>query len=68
VEGASHGWPATWLGRPANTWQITDLIKLVIAPGTPIMSYPISKRVELKPPSVYPGCSNHTYSNNMIIR
>jgi hypothetical protein len=32
------------------------------------MSYLISKRVEPKPPYVRPGRSNHTYSNNMIIR
>jgi hypothetical protein len=32
------------------------------------MSYLISKRVEPKPPYVCPGRSNHTYSNNMIIR
>jgi hypothetical protein len=33
-----------------------------------ITSYPSSKRVELKPLYVCPGCSNHTYSNNMIIK
>jgi hypothetical protein len=32
------------------------------------VSYPSSKRVELKPPYVCPGCSNDMYSNNMIIR
>jgi hypothetical protein len=29
---------------------------------------PRSKKVEPKPLYVCPGCSNHTYSNNMIIR
>jgi hypothetical protein len=24
------------VARPANTWQVTDLIKSLIAPGTPI--------------------------------
>jgi hypothetical protein len=28
--------PTTWLGWPANTYRITDLIKSVTAPGTPI--------------------------------
>jgi hypothetical protein len=32
------------------------------------LSYLGSKRVEPTPPYVCPGCSNHTYSNNMIIR
>jgi hypothetical protein len=32
------------------------------------LSYPGSKRVEPKPPYVCPRCSNHTYSNNIIIR
>jgi hypothetical protein len=36
MEAALHGQLATWLGRPANTWQVTDLVKSVIAPGTPI--------------------------------
>jgi hypothetical protein len=27
-----------------------------------------SKKVEIKPPYVWPGCSNHTYNNNMINR
>jgi hypothetical protein len=29
---------------------------------------PYSEKVEMKPPYVCPGCSNHTYSNNMINR
>jgi hypothetical protein len=36
VEATLLGWPATWLGPPVNTWQVTDLIKSVIAPRTPI--------------------------------
>jgi hypothetical protein len=32
MEAALHG-------RPANTGQVTDLIKLVIAPGTPINTH-----------------------------
>jgi hypothetical protein len=33
-----------------------------------LLSYPDSKRVELKPPYVCLGRSNHTYNNNMIIK
>jgi hypothetical protein len=29
-------WPAGHMARPANTWQTTNLIKSVIALGTPI--------------------------------
>jgi hypothetical protein len=36
VEVMLDGRPATWLGQPANTWRITDLIKSVTTPGTPI--------------------------------
>jgi hypothetical protein len=34
------------------------------------LSYPVptSEKEEMKPPYVCPGCSNHTYSNNMITR
>jgi hypothetical protein len=35
VEAAPHGRPATWLGQPANTWQITNLIMSVITPRSP---------------------------------
>jgi hypothetical protein len=37
----------------------TALIPLVI---------PRSEKTEMKPPYVCPGCSNHTYNNNMINR
>jgi hypothetical protein len=36
VEAALDGQSAMWLGRLANTRRITNLIKSVIAPGTPI--------------------------------
>jgi hypothetical protein len=37
VSGSRAPWPtAMWLGRLGNTWQVTDLIKSVIAPVTPI--------------------------------
>jgi hypothetical protein len=36
MEATLDGRPATWLGHLANTWQITNLIKLITAPGTPI--------------------------------
>jgi hypothetical protein len=36
VKATPHGQLATRLGRPTNTWQITELIKSVIAPGTSI--------------------------------
>jgi hypothetical protein len=36
MEAMPHGQLAMCLGRQANTWQITDLIKSVIALGTPI--------------------------------
>jgi hypothetical protein len=36
--------------------------------GWALAVIPGSKRVEPKPPCVYPGCSNHTYSNNLLIR
>jgi hypothetical protein len=36
VEAVLDGRPAMCLGRPANSWRITDLIKSVTAPGTPI--------------------------------
>jgi hypothetical protein len=29
---------------------------------------PRSEKVEIKPPYMFPGCSNHTYNNNMINR
>jgi hypothetical protein len=36
VEAGLGGRPATWLGRPTNTWRVTDLIELVTLPWTPI--------------------------------
>jgi hypothetical protein len=36
VEATLHGRLAMWLGRPANNYQVTDLIKSVITPRTPI--------------------------------
>jgi hypothetical protein len=36
VEATPHGRSVMWLRRPANTWWITNLIKLIIAPWTPI--------------------------------
>jgi hypothetical protein len=36
LEVEPHGWPATWLGRPATTWRVTDLTKSVTPPWTPI--------------------------------
>jgi hypothetical protein len=36
MEAEPHGRPATWLGRPATTWQVNDLTKSVTPPWTPI--------------------------------
>jgi hypothetical protein len=36
VSGGHAPWPDDHVARPANNWQVTDLIKSVIAPGTPI--------------------------------
>jgi hypothetical protein len=36
VEATRDGWLAGLLGRPANTWRINDLIKLVTTPKTSI--------------------------------
>jgi hypothetical protein len=39
---------------------------LAISPTKVVI--PRSEKAEMKPPYVCPGCSNHTYSNNMINR
>jgi hypothetical protein len=36
VEANPHGRPATWLGRSATTWRVTDLTKSVTPTWTPI--------------------------------
>jgi hypothetical protein len=36
VEAGLDGWPATWLGWPANTWRVINLIKSITPPWTPI--------------------------------
>jgi hypothetical protein len=36
LEARLGGRLAMWLGRSANTWRVTDLIKLVTPPWTPI--------------------------------
>jgi hypothetical protein len=41
VETTLDGRSATWLGWPANTWWITDLIKSITAPRTHITPPPL---------------------------
>jgi hypothetical protein len=36
MEAELHGWSATWLGRLATTWRVTELIKSVTPPWNPI--------------------------------
>jgi hypothetical protein len=53
VEARLSGRLATWLGRPANTWRVIDLIKSITPTWTPINT-PLS--VEFKTP--YSTCSS----------
>jgi hypothetical protein len=39
LEADPPRWLATWLGRPATTWCLTDLSKLVGAPFAPINTH-----------------------------
>jgi hypothetical protein len=48
---------ASSLARLASYGQHDSDIPLVI---------PRSEKIEMKPPYMCPGCSNHTYNNNMI--